>query len=231
MTLPVSIVVCTYNDHHFLPKCLESCAGQNCQEIILVDDGSSHELSPDLWQTVRAHRIEYVRLGENRGLAAARNAGFGLARSEWVIPLDADDWFYGEPGCGVRPLVEATDSRDDCVVGNLTECGSVCKPPMAAKADSHGRCALTREDWLSGNMGFSTTLIRRSIFSDEHIHYDGSRKEQYEDWKFFIRLWKRGKFWRYVPAKVYCHTVRPDGMLRRMDLRREEFRKIATEEL
>lgn len=227
LPMDVTIVVTCYNDHRFLPKCLQSCVEQGAREIVLVDDGSDSQLPADVWKLVKENGIIYVRHGVNRGLGAARNTAFGLATSTWVIPLDADDWFYKD---AVWKLYEKAGDDCACIIGNLTEGSVELKPPMYAKADAKtGLCTLTKDEWAKQNMGFATTMIRRSAWNS--TRYRDDRKTQYEDWHFNIRLWKSGHVWRYVPVKVYEHTVRPDGMLRVMHPNREKYQKEATEEL
>lgn len=228
MSLPVTIVVCTYCDHEFLTKCLNSCIEQDCAQIVLVDDGTpSWGLPANVMATVKDYKIDFVRHGENRGLAAARNTGFGLARNEWIIPLDADDVFY--PG-GVEALYETAivNNRADVIVGDLTENKVVCRPPVAqCPADGTVRM-MTIDQWRKQNMGFSTSLVRRTVW--EKYPYIADRKIQYEDYRWFISMWLRGgASWRYVPFTVYDHAVRPDGMLRRMDKDRTKYHAEATE--
>jgi rhamnosyltransferase len=66
--------------------------------VIVVDDGSVHQMA-----TLDAlgvdPRVEVLRLGENRGIAAALNRGFERARErgfEWVVTLDQDARVYDD---------------------------------------------------------------------------------------------------------------------------------------
>lgn len=61
-------------------------------EIVLVDDASSnsstrtalHEFSMDT-------SVRYLRMSENHGPGAARNAGIDVARGDWLVFVDSDD--------------------------------------------------------------------------------------------------------------------------------------------
>jgi glycosyltransferase involved in cell wall biosynthesis len=85
----VAVIIPCFNQATFLSEAIESALQQTVapDEIIVVDDGSTDE-SADV---ARAHPgVRYLRQ-ENRGAAAARNAGLRTASSDFVIFLDADD--------------------------------------------------------------------------------------------------------------------------------------------
>ena len=93
----LSIIVPIYNVERYLHKCVDSLLGQDYDdyEIILVDDGS-----PDGCPAVcdqYAAQYERIRVihRENGGLSAARNSGTEVAKGEYVLYADSDD--YIEP--------------------------------------------------------------------------------------------------------------------------------------
>jgi glycosyltransferase involved in cell wall biosynthesis len=85
----IAVVIPCFNQAHFLSEAIESVLGQTHAEIaiVVVDDGSSDN-------TVEvAGRYPGVRCvsQENRGLAAARNAGLEHVDTDLVVFLDSDD--------------------------------------------------------------------------------------------------------------------------------------------
>lgn len=88
----VSVVIPCHGQAHFLPVALESALGQDYgqAEVIVVDDGS-----PDDTKGVvsRYPGVRYLRQA-NRGLSAARNQGWRMAKGQFVVFLDADDWLH-----------------------------------------------------------------------------------------------------------------------------------------
>ncbi|RMH51769.1 MAG: glycosyltransferase [Zetaproteobacteria bacterium] len=86
----VSVIVPVYNYGAYIARALESLFRQSHRnlEIIVVDDGSTDD-TPQILARY-GDRIRWVRQ-ENRGAAAARNRGIGMARGEYIAFLDADD--------------------------------------------------------------------------------------------------------------------------------------------
>lgn len=94
--MDLSIVIPLYNEADSLPELTEwisRVAGVERlnYEIILVDDGS-HDGSWDVIRALSAKRKEIrgIRFRRNYGKAAALHCGFGMARGEVVITMDAD---------------------------------------------------------------------------------------------------------------------------------------------
>jgi glycosyltransferase involved in cell wall biosynthesis len=122
-TRSVSIVVPCYNEADSLPHLLsrldaavaDLAAHGIAAEAILVDDGS-HDGSAKILREATGTRpyLTAIGLARNFGQTAAMSAGFDAARSEVVVPLDAD--LQNDPA-DVRSLVEKLDQGYDVVSG------------------------------------------------------------------------------------------------------------------
>lgn len=93
MSFDVSVVVPTYNRLDTLPEVLAALAGQRAEgltfEVVVVDDGSTDGTGG--WLRGRSLGVPLTVLTqENRGPAAARNAGVAAARGERVAFLGDD---------------------------------------------------------------------------------------------------------------------------------------------
>lgn len=107
----VSVIVPTHDRPAMLKLALESLLAQTFRdfEIVVVNDAGAdvqHVLAA-LEPAARERRISYVSHAVNRGLAAARNSGLGVARGRWVAYLDDDDRFFPEH---LAILVEALEA-------------------------------------------------------------------------------------------------------------------------
>ena len=118
MTPTLSVIVPSYNNAPWLPRCLNSILDQSFRdlEIIVVDDGSRDE-SPAV---IREYEAKDSRVRgffqENAGVTAARLAGVVQARGQWVTFVDSDDAI--EPDMYQRLLDNA--ARYDA---DITHCG------------------------------------------------------------------------------------------------------------
>lgn len=85
----VSVVIPCYKQARFLPQAIESVLAQTARDVeaVVVDDGSPDNTS-DIAK--RYSTVRCLRQG-NKGVAEARNAGFGASRGKFLIFLDADD--------------------------------------------------------------------------------------------------------------------------------------------
>ncbi|HWS36249.1 MAG TPA: glycosyltransferase family A protein, partial [Actinoplanes sp.] len=93
----VSVVVTTYRPAEGLLTAVRSIAAQSWPdlEIVLVDDASPAEFDAVLAAAADLDpRIRLIRLAENGGTYAARNAGVAAARGDFVTFQDSDDWSH-----------------------------------------------------------------------------------------------------------------------------------------
>lgn len=102
----ITVIVTAYNIESYLPRCLESLAGQTYSpmEIIVVDDGST-DGTPEICDSyAKEHENITVIHRKNGGPSAARNAGLELAKGDYIGYVDGDDWV--EPDM-YRDMLEA----------------------------------------------------------------------------------------------------------------------------
>lgn len=93
----ISVIIPVYRTEKYLRKCVESVRAQTYPnlEIILIDDGSPDNCGKICDEyAAKDKRIRVVHQ-TNQGLSAARNAGLGIAKGEYVGFVDSDD--YVEP--------------------------------------------------------------------------------------------------------------------------------------
>lgn len=94
----VSVVVPVYNAALYLEACLMSLTAQTFQhfEIICVEDGSSDDSLAFLeaYQQKETRLLILQNKEESVGAAKARNLGLEEAKGDYVLFLDADDYFH-----------------------------------------------------------------------------------------------------------------------------------------
>lgn len=93
----VTVYVPCRNYGRFLRQALESVVGQSIDawELIVFTEGSTDETVSVArhFHAMCPERIRIVESAEPRGLRACANAAIEMARGEYIIRLDADDYF------------------------------------------------------------------------------------------------------------------------------------------
>lgn len=92
----ITIVIPVYNAVRYVPNALNSIIEQEFREIeVLCMDDNSSDGSLELLQDYARQdsRIRVVPGTQNKGAGYRRNEGIDQARGEWIMFLDADDWY------------------------------------------------------------------------------------------------------------------------------------------
>ncbi|HYM12179.1 MAG TPA: glycosyltransferase, partial [Bryobacterales bacterium] len=190
----VSVVIPCYNPTHFLRETLASVRAQSYRpiETILVNDGTDNAESLALLASLAGSVTRLIEQ-PNRGLGAARNAGFRAAAGACVLPLDADDRiaprFVAECAAALEAHPEAAFVYADYRIFG----------------DQERICELgdyNLYDLLDQNILCYASLIRRADW-ELAGGYDESMRMGYEDWDFWLRLGERGRFGRLLPQVLF----------------------------
>lgn len=91
-----TIVVAAYNVEGYIGECLESLKRQTFGdfECIVVNDCSQDGTLPAAERVTSGDaRFTVLTQPQNSGLSAARNAGMAVARGEFILFLDGDDYY------------------------------------------------------------------------------------------------------------------------------------------
>ncbi len=89
-----SVIIPIYNVEKYLNRCVDSVLAQTFSdfEVILVDDGSL-DGSPQICDRyAEADNRVVVIHKKNGGVVSARKAGTAVARGEYILHADGDDW-------------------------------------------------------------------------------------------------------------------------------------------
>ncbi len=90
----ISVIIPIYNVKEYIDRCMKTVVSQSYAEleIILVDDGSTDGSGEkcDEW-AARDSRVRVIHTS-NAGAAAARNVGLDIARGDYIMFVDADDY-------------------------------------------------------------------------------------------------------------------------------------------
>ena len=91
----ISVITPVYNAEKFLKKSVKSVLEQDLPnvEVICIDDGSSDQSLSLLRELQQSDKRLIVLTQSNSGSGLARNAALKKARGEFIMFMDADDWY------------------------------------------------------------------------------------------------------------------------------------------
>jgi glycosyltransferase involved in cell wall biosynthesis len=172
-------------------------------ELIVVDDGSTDELTRKEMDTLSAEGIKVIRQG-NKGLAAARNAGVAISKGEYVLALDADNRLH--PAYiehGVRIL--DADPTVGVVYGDAQFVG--------IRTGRWSVGPFERDQLLKCNYIDACAVYRRAVW-EQNNGYDAAMPIQgFEDWDFWLGALEHGWKFVYVPEILFDYRVAQESMI------------------
>jgi GT2 family glycosyltransferase len=217
----VAVVIPSWNTIEFLPRCLDSLAGQGAVAELIVIDNRSTDGSREYLQR---ENVPHVLLPKNVGFAAAVNLGVARTVAPAILVLNADTVLV--PG-SVGLLAAALDADPSLggVQPRILQLEDWAGDPPgsdSARIYSAGQ-ALTRDgralELGAGESQRSEHLERREVFGvcgaacllrrelfDELGGYDESYFAFYEDVDLNVRARIAGWRFAYVPEAVVWHV-------------------------
>lgn len=220
----ISVVMPTFNQARFLPEALESVFNQICSsfELIVIDDGSTDQ-TPEILQQYRARFPFTVIRQENQKLPRALNAGFRVARGDYLT------W----------------TSSDNVMLPQMLQV-------LGETLDQHLNVGLVYADWelideqsrsvgVVRTLDFDPYLLMRVNYINACFMYRrlcqttvGLYDADYlyaEDWEYWFRI---SRFYRMlrVPCVLYRYRIHSDSLtatqvMSRGDGRTSGYQKLA----
>lgn len=186
----VSVVIPVWNHAKELESCLRSLSKQtySAREIIVVDDGSTDH-------PVAQAPVKFIRLGQRRGAAAARNEGARYATGDYLIFVDADAVLVPH---AIERMVETLESHPDATFAYSSfRFGWKRFSSRSFDADE-----LRRGPYIH-----TTSLLRRAAFQG----FDESLKK-FQDWDLWLTVVERGGVGVWIPEELFTLSVGRKGM-------------------
>lgn len=115
----VSVIVAAYNIEDYIDRCINSIINQSFNEIeiVVVNDGSTDGTLKKIKQfKSRDNRIKIIDKN-NEGLIEARKTGLKVAKGDYILFVDGDDWLEQE--CIEKLVNSAVKNDADIVLYNI----------------------------------------------------------------------------------------------------------------
>ena len=215
----VSIIVPIYNIEGYIRECIDSILDQTYPdfELILVDDGSPDNCGRICDEYAEKDvRIKVIHK-ENGGLTSARNAGLSVAKGDWIMHVDGDDWI--EPDM-IESLIEAAKATEaDLVFGDFMKYG-----PYAGN-HKLPTWSIDKKDSMSRYIAYMMTTIwgsiaKRSLYT-EHCLKSPDGVSYCEDFHLIVRLCHFAKKIVNVHRPFYHYRYRPTSIMSNMSRKTE----------
>jgi glycosyltransferase involved in cell wall biosynthesis len=194
----VTVVIPCFNDGAYLPETLDSIREAEPVVVVVVDDGSSDPATLALYPELEARGIRVLRLPENRGQAASRNAGVAAATTPYVFNLDADDLLVSGVLGRMADRLDADRAVAACY-GDYEEFGARTGVRRTAPALDAFRVAYVNK-WPG------LALFRREALLEAG---GWSAARGYEDWDLWMTLAERGIRAVHCGCVVFRYRVDP----------------------
>ena len=187
-----SVIIPVYNGENALKKCLDSIAAQTFQDyqVLIVDDGSTDGSATVAKQYIqRDERFVLISM-EHGGPGAARNKGLLRAEGDYILHMDADDYWMGENV--LRELAQRIQVSEAEVYMyqsvKVTEDGTVlkryAKPPFA-KADVVLDLKEVYQDLVADGQTLAAAwnkCVSRALLLEKNIRFRENVRGEDIDW-------------------------------------------------
>jgi glycosyltransferase involved in cell wall biosynthesis len=178
----VTVVIPCHNHGRYLGEAVASALDQEggAPQVIVVDDGST-ETETEAALAALPDSVEAIRQA-NAGPAAARNAGFELAETPLVMPLDADDRLPPDAVAALQAGLEG-DRAAAYAYGTMRFFGDWSGEVRFPPYDPYRLLYRPIVGWLG--------LIRREDW--EQVGGFDPSLTGFEDWDFTLAMAARGR--------------------------------------
>ncbi len=221
--MTLSIVIPVYNTAGYLEGCVDSILACDCTdcEIILVDDGSTDGICPDLCDRIASRHPDLIRVihQENQGLGGARNTGLEAARGDYLFFPDSDDKVTPNALSVIKTAIQSSGA--DIIAFNFfSDDGQGHHSPMKAN-NFYSPTPFRTSDRPDFLLSLPTAVCRawkRSLFLRTGIRYPS--RVWYEDLRTSMKLMALAELVCTLDEPLYLYLQRPGSIMRSDNLER-----------
>lgn len=178
--IKISVMVPVYNTSLYLEKCLRSIIEQSLVEIeiICVNDGSTDNSLEILEKLAKEDRRIIIINKKNGGLTTARNAALKIAKGEYCLNIDSDDWIEKDYLKDIYNRVKK-DNLDIVITNMIVDFPSdTTKNYLINDLTISDNQIITGKEYINiffrgeGNGYTCNKLIKRELYVKNNLWYD-----------------------------------------------------------
>lgn len=213
MSYKYTFIIPHKNIPQLLKRCLDSIPRREDIQIIVVDDASEHQ--QEIESVVNEYEnVELILTTEKKGAGYARNCGLQVAKGEWLLFADADDFF--EEGF-LKILDEHYDDKVDIVYYLAKSVYNESLKP-SPKLDHRNRCV---NNYLHSPRKMDVfcryfhtepwgKMIRRELIENKGIKFDETPLAN--DFYFSIVSGYYASKISFINSVIYVYTEREGSL-------------------
>lgn len=213
--MTITLIVPLFNVEKYIEQCLDSIVEQTVpfDEIILIDDGSTDNSYYICKKYADAFMNIILIHQENEGQGKARNVGLEVAKSEYIMFCDADDYL------DIYACEEMHNrfEKQNIEIG-LFDASCIYEDGYKSEINPYDRSWILYGDLMTGEEYFVTTypkmhvvppylmIVRTDFLIKYQIQFPTG--VYYEDNVFFIKAIIKAVKIRYIEKKLYYRRYR-----------------------
>lgn len=209
----LSIIIPNYNNEKYIESCINSIYNQSFKdyEIIVVDDGSNDASIKIIEEITKKKRNIILIKQYNQNAAIARNRGIELAKGEYVLFLDGDDYLYDKDSLlyMIRKI-----KNNDLLMSNykrVSENGTFLKNYIIKKDISKNHSSIIDKYAFASALP-TNKLYRLKTIREKNIYFDNVDIGQ--DLNFYLKYLGVCNKVAIIDKYSYCYRVNNNGMTR-----------------
>ncbi|WP_078393568.1 glycosyltransferase family 2 protein [Shouchella patagoniensis] len=204
-TLSITVLIANYNQSSYVDNAIASCLVGSFipEQIFVVDDGSTDGSAAYLskWNT---KNVRTFFNKQNEGKARALNHLIPFIKSEYVIELDADDWFDPDAFTVLAKKLKSWPYKSSLLYGNFRRWKEQSRHQIVYKGIAKGRHVHTKNELHTYRFPLGPRIYRTTTLKElggfPIISYEEGRL--YEDVSIINLLLERGPI-HYEDFTIY----------------------------
>lgn len=216
----VSVIVPIYGVEKYIERCARSLFEQSLDdmEFIFIDDCTPDNSITILYRIIEEYRLRFAennwevkieRMPTNSGLPAVRKHGIQLAKGDYIIHCDSDDWV--SPNMYQMMYRKAIEEKADVVVCDYAVSDGNRILSTQIGCHSLGKEGFIRDLLFQRNSwSLCNKLFKRTACYKENIEYPTGAMG--EDMGLAIQLLFNGESITYLPQTLYFYYYNVDSI-------------------
>ena len=207
-----SVIIPVYNTEKYLHKCIDSVLKQTYKEyeIIIVNDGSTDSSAEILCSYEKSCSCIRVVTQTNKGLGGARNTGIAMAKGDYLVFLDSDDYIREDM---LEVLGQTLETKDLDVIAfdaYMVDLNGTVHSICSARQYSESCVNLSGKDLLMMEPTSCFKVYKRELFQEKKICFP--EKLWYEDFATIPRMALHVKKMAYIKEPLYFYLQNPNSI-------------------